>query len=348
MPAPWLNEITDIPVCIDWMIEVRCSNCDQVFEAESSAAGRSEFCPACGVMNDVPAPDPDEDALVEPWEAAPPPLPPSPAAPPRRAGSQLLWWILELAAVAIVIWIGWLLFSGNWESRHLQFLSNTINHADALLAGGDLNGAEQEYARVLETVGNRTLESLYLRDVVARAHRGVQAVQQHRISTAAATIPSSTTQPAMAPNLNQAIKTFQRASEGFADFVRHRPMVLQDNHGSWRRRQFVVWDVSYQIHSDADPPRIDLQYTCNPRLTAPHANRQDALADDQFPFDERTEPIPRRATFEFRDGQWAITREPSPPAEDGSSVIRDGNLRPDDPSIVADLGVLELQAFLPQ
>lgn len=333
------------------MIEVRCSNCDQVFQAESSAAGRSEFCPFCGVLNDVPAPEPDEEAPLEQWEAPPPPLsPPAVPPPPQPAKSPILWWILELAAVGILIWIGWLLFSGNWESRHLQFLSDTINHADAFLAGGDLNAAEKDYALVLQTVGNRPLESLYLRDVVLRAHRGVKDVQLRRISIAAATMPAATTQPAVAANLNQAIRDFQRASDGFAQFVRARPMLIQDNHGNWRRRQFVVWDVKYQIQSDADPPRIELHYMCNPRLTVPHANRQDALADDQFPYDERTEPTARNTTFVFHDGQWAITREssPPPPSQDGTSVIRDGNLRPDDPSILAGLGVLELQAFLPQ
>jgi hypothetical protein len=328
------------------MIEVRCPNCDQVFEAETSAAGRSEFCPACGTLNDVPAPDPDDQTLVEQWDVPPSP---TPAPQPRRVGSQILWWVLELAALGIVIWFGWLLFTGNWESRHLQFLSDTINHADALLAGGDANGAQQEYARVVDTVGNRSLESLYLRDVVARAHRGLKAAQLRKMSPLAATTPSPTTEPANDANLNQAIRNFQRASEGYADFVRGRPMVFQDNHGSWRRRQFVVWDVNYHIQSEADPPRIDLQYTCNPRLTAPHADRQQALADEQFPFDERNSPIVRKTAFVFRGGQWVIAREPAAaPPDDGSSIIRDGNLRPDDPSILAGLGVLELQAFEPQ
>jgi hypothetical protein len=328
------------------MIEVRCSNCDHVFEAESSAAGLSEFCPACGALTDVPAPDPDEEEFLEPWEAAAPaaPLPPSAVAPVQRASPRILGWVLELAALAILIWIGWLLFSGNWESRHLQFLSDTINRADSLLSAGDLPGAQREYGRVLQTVGTRSLESLYLRDVLARARRGLQTVQMRQATVVAATSP--TTQPSIAPNLNQAIKSFQRASEGFADFVRRRPMVFQDIHGSWRRRQFVVWDVNYQIQSDADPPRIELRYTCNPRLTAPHTNRQDALADEQFLYDERTAPLARRTSFVFHDGQWVITPAPSSPTEDGSSIIRDGNLRPDDPSIAAGLGVLELQAFV--
>jgi hypothetical protein len=329
------------------MIEVRCSNCEQVFEAEDSAAGRSEFCPACGTLNDVPAPDPDEEELVEQWDAPPPSstATATPVAPPRGGASPVLWWMLELAALAIIVWIGWLLFSGSWENRHLQFLSDTITRADGMMSGGDLDGARREYARVLDTVGNRTLESLYLRDVVARAHRGIQTVQLRQRTAMAASQRSASSEPTTVPDLNAAIKSFQRASGGFADFVRQRPMLLQDSHGSWRRRQFVVWGVNYEIQSDVDPPRITLEYTCNPRLTAAHADRQDALADTQFTIDERTAPITRKTTFVLRDGQWVAVHEAPQLPEDNPSVIRDGSLRPDDPSILGGLGVLELQAF---
>jgi tetratricopeptide (TPR) repeat protein len=329
------------------MIEVRCSNCDEVFEAEESSAGQSEFCPACGALNDVPAPDPDEAEIDAEWEA-PPAAPVPPPAPPERVQRDILWWVLESAAAGILIWIGWLLFSGGWESRHLQFLSDTANRADALLAAGDFDEADREYRRVLDTVGNRSLDSLYLRDVVLRARRGRQDAQVRKKAIAASTRPSAATEPAGGLALNQAIKSFQRASEGFADFVRGRPMLFQDVHGNWRRRQFVVWDVSYEIQQDADPPQILLQYTWNARLTEGHADRQNALTDDQFTHDERSQPVGRKATFVLRNGGWSVIQNSGGPSDaDSNGVIRDGNLRPDDASILRGLEVLEVQAFAP-
>jgi tetratricopeptide (TPR) repeat protein len=326
------------------MIEVRCGNCDQVFEAEETSAGQSEFCPACGALNDVPAPDPDQNEIVPEWEA--PPATTAVVAPTRSAGGDILWWVLELAAIGILVWIGWLLFSGSWESRHLQFLSDTSNRADALMTGGDFDGAEREYRRVLNTVGNRNLESLYLRDVVARAWRGVREAQSRkRSSSAASTQAVAATEPA-GSDLNQAIKNFQRASEGFPDFVRGRPALFQDIHGSWRRRQFVVWDVTYEIQSDTDPPQISLQYTCNSRLTRPHDDQADALADGQFPLDELAQPVSRKTTYALREGQWVVTRRSDGPEDaDASAVIRDGNLRPEDTSVLRGLAALEQRAF---
>jgi len=151
------------------------------------------------------------------------------------------------------------------------------------MSGGDFDGAEREYRQVLDTVGNRSLESLYLRDVLARARRGVQEAQSRKkAGIAAATQAVAATEPAGGPDLNRAIKSFQRASEAFADFVRARPVLFRDIHGSWRRRQFVVWEVNYEVQSDADPARIVLQYMCTARLTEPHADRADALGDQQF------------------------------------------------------------------
>jgi hypothetical protein len=214
------------------------------------------------------------------------------------------------------------------------------------MTGGDFDGAEREYRRVLNTVGHRNLESLYLRDVVGRAWRGVREAQSRKQNTIAASTQAASTQPADGSDLNQAIKSFQRASEDFANFVRTRPALLQDIHGSWRRRQFVVWDVTYEIQSDTDPPQILLQYTCNSRLTKPHDDRADALADEQFLQDEFAQAVSRKTTYVLRDGRWLVTRQSAGSDDaDTSAVIRDGNLRPEDTSILRGLAALEQQAF---
>jgi hypothetical protein len=293
------------------MLDVRCSSCDQIFQVEDDAAGSGEACPSCGAINDVPGPVADVE------------LPSLTSAPPRPAAWGIpspLWWLLVFAAVACFIATIWSTLHGDeWERRHLQALADADQRAAAFLVAGDFDQAGRQYQFILDTLGTRPLQSVYLRQLLITARQGLHVTQTNR--WAAATAPSS--QPSIPPAdaSQDAIQHFQRAAEAFGDFVRARPEVFQDERGNWRRRQLLVWSVQVQLQPQSPPTQIVLQYQFNARRTAAHGTPDDALADSEFLYDDRPLPTRCQTTFELRSGRWvAVQRQTDPETSDDTTM----------------------------
>ncbi|HEX4055680.1 MAG TPA: hypothetical protein VHX86_15555 [Tepidisphaeraceae bacterium] len=307
------------------MIRVSCAECGEAFEIGEEFAGLAEFCPACGALNDIPPLQEEEEPEPVAQEAPSfqespipatdgPPSPgalPNPVAPPRPRGvPSPLWWALIVGGIASFIVACVLLFSDNWESRNLNALNDADNRGDVLIVDGDYSGAAAQYRFVLDTVGSRQIESTYIRQLIERARRGAaqaktmaQAPPHAAVTTAPAVTP-----PATQPDIYEALKHFQRDSEAFPQFVRDRPVLFLDNHRDWRRRQFVVWDVSYQRQPNSNPQQILLSYSCASHVTEPHGNRRDADNDGNFVNDASPQIVHCRTLFELFAGRWVIVR----------------------------------------
>ena len=322
------------------MISITCAECGESFEIGDEFAGITEFCPACGALNDVPEADqePGADEPIEPAPAASGPA-------PGRGIPAALWWTILLAAVGLFAVACVLLFSDNWESRNVQRLADAANRGDVLMADEDYAGAAGQYRFVLDTVGHRAIESVFIRQLVDRARRGEAEAEAHLRAlptTVASTEPAPAIQPAPAtqPHLqiHLAIKSFQRDCEGFPAFIRGHPLLFQDAKGNWRRRQFVVWDVSYDPPTRSDSPRILLRYTCGSHITGPHHDRQEAAGDDDFLYDESPKNVRCQTQFEWLSNRWLIARHDADAEKDEIAAV---DLRPS----LDDFYVLERQAF---
>jgi hypothetical protein len=286
------------------LIRVSCAECGEDFEIGEEFAGRAEFCPACGALNDIPSLND-----VEPAEenAFSPPEEPDvhPARSPARGVPSPLWWTLVLGGIAAFIVACFVLFSDNWESRHLDALNDADNRGDVLMVDADYARAAAQYRFVLDTVGGRQIESIYIRQLVERARRGeAQAIALAQSGPH----PAAAAPPATQPEVYDALRCFQRDSEAFPLFVRNHPMLFQDRRGNWRRRQFVVWDVSYQAQPGDNPRRISLQYLCASSVTEPHNSARDAANDGQFVDDESPKTVRCQTLFELRGDRWVIIR----------------------------------------
>ena len=309
------------------MISVTCAQCGEPFEIGEEFAGVTEFCPACGALNDIPNPEMDE-----PDE---PPAPDQPVAPvletaarplPGRGIPSALWWFILITALACFVIACLYLFSPTWESRNLQVLSDATNRGDVLMADGDYGSAAAQYAFVIDRVGRRNIDSLYIKSLLDRAHRG-EIDAQRRLHAAPTTAASAqAANPGAAPSNPQhyqqtyfAIESFQRNFEAFPAFVRTHPTIFQDSHGNWRRRRYVVWNAAYDPPQDSDNPRILIRYDCGSRITEPHASSADAQNDDAFINDESPRQVHCQTQFEFLQGRWLIARrdaqvDPNQPA----------------------------------
>jgi hypothetical protein len=300
------------------MIQVHCAACDAEFEVGDESAGLTEFCPACGSLNDIPQIEEidsstDADATIAPpVEAAA--LTEMPAN--SRGVPAPLWWTLIIAGIGAFVVACVFMFSDNWESRHVQELSDAANRGDVLMADADYAGAAREYQSVLDIVGSRTIESTFIQSLIDRSRRG-EADAQARLRAAPTSAPS-TTEPAQALAATEpdehdlvAMRIFQRQSEALSEYVHVHPVVFQEPGGPWRRRQFTVWDVTYEQHTDAKPPEIVLQYSCASSTTAAHEDRFDATADTNFNNDEGPSIIHCNAWCEEISGRWRVIRQES-------------------------------------
>ncbi|MDP9174736.1 MAG: hypothetical protein M3O30_12835 [Planctomycetota bacterium] len=335
-----------------------------VFEVRDESSGQAEACPSCQVINEIPEDsmaletEPQSEEPISPADqvADVPTIPASAKFAPialeaSRGLPAAIWWALAIAAVAAFSLCIFLLFTDDWERQHLQFLTATSQHADALMIAGDFAGATKEYQRVLDTVGNKKMQSVYLRNLVESARHSEQAAEMgaglaqsmpQRIAQA-----SAATLPASGPSdvqLHAATRNFQRATEYFSTFVSSHPILIRDDHQQFRRRQFLVWDVSYQLHQESDPPQISLQFDAGARTTNPHRSGDDATVDGDFPHDDFQTGIPIQTQFVLREGRWVVSAR-HVNNDQGIQVISDGLLRPGNTSMLDGLFDLEEKAF---
>jgi hypothetical protein len=205
------------------------------------------------------------------------------------------------------------------------------------MADEDYAAAAGQYRFVLDTVGHRAIESVFIRQLIDRARRGV-AEAEDRLHASATTLasPAPATQPDL--QIHLAIRSFQRDYEAFPSFIRGHPQLFQDAKGNWRRRQFVVWDVSYDPPAQSDSPRILLRYTRGSHVTGPHHDRQEAAADDNFLNDESPKDVHCQTQFEWLSNRWLIARRDADVEKNETAAV---DLRPS----LDDFYVLERQAF---
>jgi hypothetical protein len=325
------------------LISITCAECGEIFEIGEEFAGITEFCPACGALNDVPDAD-QEPGADQAMESAPA----ATAAAGGRGIPAALWWTILLTAIGLFAVACLLLFSDNWESRNVQRLADAANRGDVLMADEDYAAAAGQYRLVLDTVGHRAIESVFIHQLIDRARRG-EAEAENRLraspTTLASTEPAPATQPSPELAATQgdlqiplAIKSFQRDCEAFPSFIRGHPLLFQDAKGNWRRRQFIVWEVNYDPPTQSDSPRILLRYICASHVTEPHHDRQEAAGDDNFLNDESPKSVRCQTEFEWLSKRWLIARHDADAEKDEIAAV---DLRP----TLDDFYVLERQAF---
>jgi hypothetical protein len=310
------------------LIRVLCAECGDNFEIGEEFAGLTEFCPFCGALCDIPTLEDqqtqassDESQLIAIAEAEPPVPVPTPIEPPSpaRGVPSPIWWTLIIGGVAFFVAACFFLFSDNWEMRNIQSLNDAANRGDVLMADEDFAGAADQYRFVLETVGSREIQSTYIQHLIDRARRGeamakaraleaqTEESQAQKIShTTATTAPSGNLTSAQADDFHKALESFQRDSEAFPIFVRNHTMDFEDGDGHWRRRQFTVWEVTYERQTDSERPRILLLYSLASRITEPHENRHQADDDWNFVNDELPKTVHCQTLFELFAGQWIV------------------------------------------
>jgi hypothetical protein len=302
------------------VIPVICAECGENFEIGDEFAGLTEYCPACGALNDIP------DSEAPPLEVeAPEEQPPTelfsalllPESSPRHGIPTSLWWTILIAGLGLFVLTCIFLFSNNWEDRNIQALSDAANRGDALMADENYAGAAQQYRFVLDTVGLRSIDSAFILRLVDRARRGV-AEADNRLRLPPASAPQTQPAPATQPDLlfHLALKSFQRDYEGFSIVVRDHPVLFLDDKGNWRRRQFFVWQLTYDPPSQSEAPEILLRYDCASHITEPHHDRSDAARDDNFADDESPKIVHCQTRFELESGHWVILHHDADPEID--------------------------------
>jgi hypothetical protein len=304
------------------LIAVTCAECGEPFEISEESAGATDFCPFCGALNDIPDPENRSDeppATEEIFSAV------TSDSPPRHGISAALWWTILLLALGIFLAACVLMFSDNWESRHVQALADATNRGDVLLADDDYAGALREYRQVIDTVGRRTIESAYIQNLLDRARRGMtdasarlRAPPQTQPAAVAQTQPAAS-EPAVSPPeiaMQAAMESFQRDYEAFPLFVRKHPVLFHDDKGQWRRRQYFVWQISYDLPPPTDPNHLQLRFDCASNITAAHATAAEARLDDHFGEDESPREVHCQTQFEFLSNRWLIARQDVTPETD--------------------------------
>lgn len=318
------------------MIPVICAECGENFEIGDEFAGITEYCPACGALNDIP--DPESPALQvsdsqesPPEKSGPDEPPPSGliASPtfeftPKYGISASLWWTILIAGIAIFVLTCIFLFSNNWEDRNVQALSDAANRGDVLMSDEDYAGAAKQYRFVLDTVDHRSIDSAFILHLIDHSRHG-EADAINRLHSPPSPAPAPQTQPAPATRpdveFHLAIKSFQRDYEAFSTFVRDRPVLFLDDKGNWRRRQFYVWQLAYDPPTESDVPEILLRYDCASRITEPHQDRGQALRDDNFADDESPRIVHCQTRFELLSGHWVILHHDADAASDATAAI---------------------------
>jgi hypothetical protein len=331
------------------LIELTCAECGERFEIGDEFAGITEFCPVCGALNDVPDAESESaepEALSEsPADSErrgePPPQLPidrdfaslnlqSPGVPgvgenkatvgalvetfevldaPPRGISAPLWWTILVCALVFFGGACIYFFSESWEARNLNALNDATVRGDAYLADADYPNAIKQYRIVVDLADDRNIESTYIRQLIDRAHHGLDDAETrlHAPPPPPAT-PTTQAAPATQPDrqAHLAIKSFQQETETFPSFIRAHPVDFADEKGNWRRRQYTVWDVTYDQPADTLPLKITLHYDCASRITDGHFSRRDALADDNFVHDESPRIVHCQTVFLWLRGRWVI------------------------------------------
>jgi hypothetical protein len=301
------------------LIRVTCAECGKDFEIGDDFAGITEFCPACGALNDIPDSQQDEEEPPQEVEVSPVEDPPA-----RWGIPSGLWWTILIAAVVCFLAACVFLFSDNWESRNVQLLSDATNRGDDFLAGEDYANAVAEYQFVLATVDHRKIESSYIEQLIDRSRQGLVDAKA-RLRAPPTTVATTQGAPVNPGSVNAgpavvgpttepdkeilvAVKTFQHDSEGLGRFVRQRPVIFEDDKGNWRRRRYVVWDQSYDEPALKEPLQVSLSFKIGSQITEPHFSRSDAAVDDNFVHDESPRIVQCQAFLEWSMGRWIITR----------------------------------------
>lgn len=298
------------------MIPVICAECGERFEIGDEFAGLTEYCPACGALNDIP--DPETPALeVEAPEEQPPTelfSALSSESSARHGIPASLWWTILIAGIGLFILTCLFLFSNNWEDRNIQALSDATNRGDVLMANEDYAGAAEQYRFVLATVGHRSIDSAFILRLIDRARRG-EAEADNRLRSPPAPTPQTQPAPATQPDFqfHLAVKSFQRDFEAFSAFVRNHPVLFLDAKGNWRRRQFFVWQLTYDPPSQSEAAEILLRYDCASYITEPHHDRGEAARDDNFADDESPQIVHCQTRFELESGRWIILHHDADP-----------------------------------
>lgn len=325
-------------------MDVSCGSCGEIFQVDDELAGPSATCPFCGASNDLSTDDLTEIEFKPKISAQELLQEPSQGIPAKW------WWLAAFVAVSCSAILAYsMLHSDDWERRHLQELTDADKRADAYYAAGDFRNAGQQYQIILATLNNRTVQSVFLRDLFEHAEQGVQEAQ-YRLKTATtlpstAPSPSPTTEPDISDYPQAAVLRFQRRAEALGQFVRSHPILFQDANGNWRRRRFIVWDVDAQIDPESDSSKITLHYTCNSMKTAGHDGREDAQDDPDFLYQEHDQPIHCTTVYEFQSGKWVAGDRQNDLVSSPNDTITSGKRAPAFLSDLSDLYQLEDQAF---
>lgn len=332
------------------MLDVVCGRCGQTFEAADDAVEEGEVCPYCGAAVEEDAVEP----LVEFRPAQPATID---IKPPERGIPGPLWWFAVIVIVAaFVLAVVSMLQGDNWEQQHLQELADADKKASAFMVIGDYRHAADEFQSIVDELSGRQIQSIYLRELLDRAQQG-EGDARHRLALAAtqpatpavagaATAPGAPpAAPASAEIPQNAIIDFQRRAESFSQFTRSHPLVYQDSHGDWRRREFLVWNVEAELETPDEGEYMSLKYSSNSRITAEHNLEEDAAGDINFLYDEHEDAIQCESRYYYRGGVWvAAPRDTDLQAQD-NSVIRDGTIKPETILDLSDLRVLEAEHF---
>jgi hypothetical protein len=326
------------------MLHVVCGRCGQSFEAADDAAETPEVCPYCGAEIDDQSIEPS-DAIIE----FQPPRPFDPVRDNQRAEKGIpspLWWLIAAAAVgAFLFVIVNMLSADSWEQQHVQQLADTDRKALLFMYSGNFRGAANDFDSIVADLSDRDIQSIYLRQLLDQARQG-GADARHRMALAAANPPATApaTQPAPI-STHDAIVDFQRAAESFPQFVRSHPILFQDAHGNWRRRQFVVWDADAELQPQSDPPRMNLKYSCNSRTTIAHDVPEEAKTDNDFSFDEHVQPIHCTSEYDFQNNRWVAGERDNDLQAQDNSAISDGTIKPETILDLSDLIHMETRHF---
>jgi hypothetical protein len=329
------------------MLHVVCGRCGQTFEAADNAAALDEVCPYCGEPIEG-----ESDEAPEPMIEFTPPRPFDPILDnqrPARGIPSLLWWLIAAAAVGGLSYaVVSMLNTDNWEEQHVQQLANVDRQAILLMYNGNFHGAADKFDSIVADLNGRDLQSVYLKALLDQARQGASDARHRQALAAAAAAHPAATAPATAPaplSPNDAIVDFQRHAESFPQYVRSHPILFQDSHGNWRRRQFVVWDVDAELLPQSDPPKMSLKYTCNSRITAAHNEQQEASADNDFSFDEHVQPIHCTSEYDYSEGRFLQGPRDSDLQAQDNSIITDGTVKPDTILDLTDLLHMETRHF---
>jgi hypothetical protein len=282
------------------MIAVTCALCGQIFEVDDDCGGRSETCPNCGALNDIPMTDAVmTDAVVAQFT----PL----ERPSRRNRGRFFWRLAVFVLIAGFVVAAHALLAGDWEQDHIQAISDANNRAQADLLDGDYSGAAGQFQSILDLVGDRSIQSEVLREVVQHARDGV-AYAKSRETIAAATSRAAATEPVVVVEQpDEAILRLQRTANGFSQFVAKEPMVFQDDQSKWRRRQLMVSEVLTNAEPQTDPPKLGLKYTFSSRVTIAHDSEAEAQADIDFADMELLAAVHCQSEYVWQDGKWRIS-----------------------------------------